>query len=214
MVRLNRFGLIAGLASCSVGANAAVTGSKPHIIMHLVDDWGWANAGWHQPTPNPEVRTPRMDALVAQGIELDRAYAYQFCSPSRCSLQSGRNPLHVNTENDDLSIHNPADPVSGFSGIPRNMTGMATLMRQGGYRTHQIGKWDAGWATLDHIPTGRGYDTSFGYAHHFNDYFDETESGGNGPVDLWDTNNPAFGMNSSCEACVWAGGRAGGRACV
>ena len=25
-----------------------------------------------------------------------------------------------------------------------------------------MGKWDAGMATMDHIPIGRGYDTSFG----------------------------------------------------
>jgi hypothetical protein len=36
---------------------------------------------------------------------------------------------------------NPEDPVSGFSGIPRNMTGMATVMKRAGYSTHQAGKW-------------------------------------------------------------------------
>ena len=46
--------------------------NKPHIIMHLVDDWGWANAGWHS-VGNPEVYTPNMDQLVQDGIELDRA---------------------------------------------------------------------------------------------------------------------------------------------
>ena len=36
-----------------------------------------------------------------------------------------------------------------------------------------------------------------GYAHHDNDYWDERV----GPiVDLWDTNGPAFSMNSSCLA--------------
>ena len=28
---------------------------------------------------------------------------------------------------------------------------------------------DAGMATVDHTPKGRGYDTSFGYFHHAND---------------------------------------------
>ena len=63
----------------------------PLAVFHLVDDWGWANAGWHSnPQNEKEVRTPRMDALVKEGIELDRAYSYQFCSPTRSSLQSGR----------------------------------------------------------------------------------------------------------------------------
>lgn len=113
---------------------------KPHIIMHLVDDWGWANAGWHANSDNKnEVRTPRMDALVKNGIELDRAYSFQFCSPTRSSLQSGRYPGHVNDKNADVTVHNPRDPVSGFAGIPRNMTGMAEWLSGAGYKTHQIG---------------------------------------------------------------------------
>ena len=40
-------------------------------MFHLVDDWGWANAGWHaNPQNEKEVHTPRMDALVKEGIEL------------------------------------------------------------------------------------------------------------------------------------------------
>ena len=41
----------------------------------------------------PNSRTA--DELVATGIELDRNYAFQYCSPSRSALQSGRNPIHV-----------------------------------------------------------------------------------------------------------------------
>ena len=158
---------------------------KPHILMLLADDFGWANAGWHRHTgetrtvaafpgsshpPRPraddkgrrEVQTPNMDALVKEGIELDQAYSFKFCSPSRSALQSGRLPTHVNVLNDDMTVYNPKDPVSGFAGIPRNMTGMAQHMKRAGYVTHQTGKWDAGMATPDHTPQGRGYDTSRG----------------------------------------------------
>ena len=99
---------------------------------------GWANAGWHRPG-DKEVVTPNLDAMVKNGIELNRSYAYKCCSPTRSSLQSGRLPVHVNTENDSPDYHNPDDPVSGFAGIPRNMTGIATKLREAGYLTHQIG---------------------------------------------------------------------------
>ena len=56
-----------------------------------------------------------------------RHYVFQFCSPTRSAMQSGRNPIHVNTQNGAPQLHNPADTVSGFAGIPRNMTGNGCL---------------------------------------------------------------------------------------
>eukprot|EP00729_Bicosta_minor_P001083 gene1083-4901_t len=150
--------MFAAAAALSLSAGAP---NKPHIVMHLGDDYGWANAGWHRPAGFDEVQTPVMDALVKGGIELDQAYSYQFCSPTRSSLQSGRLPTHVNVENMGTNIWNPKNNVSGFSAIPRNMTGIATHMK------------DAGMATPDHTPQGRGYDSSLGYFCHCNDYWNE-----------------------------------------
>lgn len=160
----------------------------------------------------------------------NRSYVYKFCSPTRSSLQSGRLPVHVNDQNLPPTMHNPNDPVSGFAAIPRNMTGMATKLKEAGYACHQIGKWDAGrhdlgpvkcqrrscelihcillrdagMATPDHTPQGRGYDSSFGYFCHTNGYWNETlytckDSSGTVqlPVDLWDTSRPAHGENGS-----------------
>mmetsp|Transcript_134114 Transcript_134114/g.267624 ORF Transcript_134114/g.267624 Transcript_134114/m.267624 type:complete len:539 (+) Transcript_134114:63-1679(+) len=174
---------------------------KPNIVFVLVDDWGWANVGYHTPN-NSEVRTPNIDQLVKEGIELNRHYAYHYCSPSRASIQSGRLPVHVGWANDHNEAYNPTDPDSGFAGIPRNMTGMAEKMRQGGYRTHMTGKWDAGMATWDHTPMGRGYETWLGYYHHANDYWTQQFTSGGpsgcGPlVDLWNTTGPARHLNGT-----------------
>ena len=177
--------------------------SKPHLVFMLVDDWGWANAGYHRTTPTKEVVTPNIDNLVKNGLELDQHYAYKFCSPSRSCLMSGRLPVHVNDLNLYPDFYNPNDPVSGFAGIPRNMTGLASKLQMAGYATHQVGKWDAGMATPDHIPTGRGFQSSFGYYHHDNDYYTElketcTYDGKKAnPVDLWDTDKPAHGVNGT-----------------
>ena len=56
-----------------------------------------------------------------------------------------------------------------------------------------MGKWDAGMATPDHISTGQGFDTSFGYYHH------ETigDCSGIKIIDLWDTSKPAHGVNGT-----------------
>lgn len=62
-------------------------------------------------------------------------------------------------------------------------------------------KWDAGMATVDHTPEGRGFETSFGYFHHDNDYYNEKSlsdlSCNQTITDLWDTNRPAHGINGT-----------------
>ena len=82
-----------------------------------------------------------MDDLAANGVILDRHYVFRFCSPSRSSFQTGRNPIHVNTGNDYLTLVNKQDPVAGFAGIPRNMTVLAEKLAAAGYATAQAGKW-------------------------------------------------------------------------
>lgn len=55
-----------------------------------------------------------------------RMYSGRICGPSRAALQSGRNPIHVNIVNDALGEYNLDDPVSGYNGMPLNMTGIAS----------------------------------------------------------------------------------------
>ncbi len=201
----------------------------PDHVTAGSQDFGWSNAGWHRAPGTDhshEVQTPSMDELVRVGIELDRHYVYQFCSPTRCAIQTGRNPLQVNPLNLEPNVANPEDPVGGFAGIARNFTAIGTKMAAAGYRTHFAGKWDAGMATRDHTPRGRGYHTSLHYFHHDNSYWDqhyadESDScasvdplpnghpvdkpGSVGTVvDLWraaddGTEGPAHGYNNSCD---------------
>ena len=213
---------------------APVTKRRPHIWFVLFDDYGWANAGWHRNytiggidvQATPEVQTPKLNSLLEDGIEFDRHYVYKYCSPSRSALQTGRNPYHVNPLNADPAVANDEDPVSGFAGIPRNMTGIASKLAAAGYTTAMFGKWDCGMATPDHTPRGRGYHHSLSYFHHCNDYwsmvashFVDGKMGSptygcepNVNVDLWragletggGAEGPAYGQNNTCvrdEGC-------------
>ena len=186
-------------------APSAAAAKKPHILMVLIDDLGFAELGYHRPPGYKEVVTPEIDQLVAQGAALDRFYVHKFCSPTRSAIQTGRAPIHVNVVNTPPEWHNASDPVSGFGGIPRNMTGIATIMGGAGYSTHYAGKWDAGMATPDHLPAGRGYESSLIYFHHCNDYWtfgtpfstcqpDEREL----MIDLW--NDPPYTDNPNTPA--------------
>ena len=84
------------------------------------------------------------------------------------------------------------------------MTGVAQKLRSAGYRTVFTGKWDAGMATPTHTPAGRGYDSSLNYFHHANDYWSQSDPMGGGckekiGVDLYNTTEPAWGLNTSIK---------------
>jgi len=190
------------LAEYAAAHEAPPSSKKPNILYILLDDYGWADAGWHRPSNWTDLKTPNMDSLVQGGVDLDRHYAYKFCSPTRSAVQSGRNPIHVNVVNVDMGKHNASESLTGYAGIPPDMTGMAELMTKGGYETHAYGKWDAGMATHEQSPAGMGYQHSLFYFWHANDFWTMrtdpcTLSNGTSaqPVDLWDGDAPSNLVN-------------------
>ena len=40
-----------------------------------------------------------------------------------------------------MSAANVSDPIGGFAGVPRNMTGIASKLKSAGYDTHMVGKF-------------------------------------------------------------------------
>jgi arylsulfatase B len=200
-MRAGRLAAAAGLLAAAA-AHASSSSPPPNIILHLMDDWGRYDIGFRG---NGEAVTPNMDALASEGVVFDRFYTHKYCSPSRSALQSGRDPVHVNVLNLDYPDYNASDPVSGFPGIPRNMTTLAEVLRAQGYATAAAGKWDAGVSTRDHIPSGRGYDSSLMYLGHLNDYWTSAAQVQCSPdaewpqtlVDLWNGTEPAWGLNNS-----------------
>ena len=72
--------------SLSTPSPTSATTSKPpppHIVYILADDFGWRYADWHRKDLVNQSITPTLQKLVDQGVELDRLYAFKFCSPSR-----------------------------------------------------------------------------------------------------------------------------------
>lgn len=192
------------VAAAAVSATAAAL--SPHVLVILVDDWGHANVGFHASAldrANNETQTPNLDALAADGIILERHYTFRFCSPTRSALHTGRNPIHVNVFNSDLATVNKNDPISGYAGIPVNMTSFPELLRDAGYATQMAGKWHIGLARMRHLPIGRGYQRSLVYLDGSNSYWDNTCTGwcpytsSNKFTDLWENSLPAWGRNNS-----------------
>ena len=95
-------------------------------------------------------------------------------------------PVHGNTNNND-GISDPS------VGVHPDMTTIAEKMKESGYATHMIGKWDAGMASKRQLPINRGYDTSYGYLGKSISYFTKMGDGAcsQSYIDLWENDAPA-----------------------
>jgi arylsulfatase A-like enzyme len=71
---------IAGLIGTLLAAAAAA--EKPNIILIVADDMGWADVGYH----GSPIRTPNIDRLAGEGIELERFYVAPVCTPTRAAV--------------------------------------------------------------------------------------------------------------------------------
>ncbi|XP_018562425.1 arylsulfatase B-like [Anoplophora glabripennis] len=137
---------------------------RPHIVIILGDDIGWNDFGLHGSNQFP---TPNIDALGYNGVILDKYYTQQTCSPSRAALLTGNYPIRSGLQGTPLQ-------AGENRYIPLDMAILPERLKQLGYRTHMVGKWHLGFAYERVTPTGRGFDTHFGYWNGYVGYFDYT----------------------------------------
>lgn len=146
---------------CTVAGAAveAESGSAPNrppnVILILVDDQGYYDLGCYGAT---EVKTPRIDAMAADGIRFTDYYAAApICSPSRAGLLTGRYPRRFGLE----AWVQRADSKRG---LPTDELTLAELFQGNGYATACIGKWHLGFAP-PFLPRRQGFDYYFGLLH-------------------------------------------------
>ncbi|XP_011500609.1 PREDICTED: arylsulfatase B-like [Ceratosolen solmsi marchali] len=144
--------------------STAANVKKPHIIFIVADDLGWNDVSFHGAN---EIPTPNIDALAYNGVILNRHYVLPISSPSRSALLTGRYPIRDGTQGFDLE---PGEA----RGIPLNRTLMPEYLRQLGYGTHLVGKWHAGYHSVNHTPARRGFDSFYGFYNKLIGYFDHT----------------------------------------
>src|SRR5690606_9806228 len=74
---------------------------RPNIILFIADDVGWNDFGCYG---NKDVSTPNIDRIAKAGLRFDNAYlTTSSCSPSRCSIISGRYPHNTGA----VELHTP-----------------------------------------------------------------------------------------------------------
>ena len=142
------------MASLLLGS-ALAAAEQPNIVFIFVDDQGYYDLGCYGAT---EVKTPRIDALAAQGTRFTDYYAAApICSPSRAGLLTGCYPRRVGNH---VWVHR-ADSRTGIH--PDELT-LAELFQQNGYATACIGKWHLGFHE-PFLPHNQGFDHYFGLLH-------------------------------------------------
>jgi arylsulfatase len=132
------------------------------------------------------IETPAIDELAADGLRFNRFHTTAICSPTRASLLTGRD-AHVTGVG---TVMNCATDLPGYDGLLRDSTAtVATVLKKAGYSTACFGKWHLApaWETsqvgpFDRWPTGRGFDTFYGFLGGETDQYEPTLYSGTTPV--------------------------------
>jgi len=125
---------------CNTAIMGANLSNKPNIILILADDLGYGDlscyGGLRQQTPN-------LDRMANEGVRFTQFYAGSaVCSPSRTCILTGKYPLRFN-----VSKHFNDEEMFLPSSIPT----IPKLLKQAGYISKHVGKWQLGGLNEIHI---------------------------------------------------------------
>lgn len=129
------------------------TGKKPNILIFLMDNVGWGDLGINGGGLMVGAPTPNMDRLGREGLNLLSTYSQPSCTPTRCTLLTGRLPMRTGALR------------PGFAGEPGFLgdeTTVASLLSENGYFTQAVGKWHCGEDTASQ-PHNVGFDDFYGF---------------------------------------------------
>ncbi|GGH31673.1 sulfatase [Alsobacter metallidurans] len=150
--------LLIGIAA---SANAQQP-QKPNILFIVSDDTGYGDLGPYGGGEGRGMPTPSIDRLASEGMTFFSFYAQPSCTPGRAAMQTGRIPNRS-------GMTTVAFQGEG-GGLPAAEWTLASVLKQGGYKTYFTGKWHLGEADYA-LPTAQGYDVmKYAGLYHLNAY--------------------------------------------
>lgn len=118
--------LLASFLLSLAAIGIATADERPNIILVMTDDQGWGQTSYNG---HPNLKTPNLDAMAANGLRFNRFYAgASNCSPTRATVMTGRS-------NDRTGVHNHGYPLR------LQEKTVAQALRDSGYATAHFGKW-------------------------------------------------------------------------
>lgn len=169
------------LLSLSVASPTSTHGgspTRPNVLLIVSDDQGWPDLGC---LGLKDIQTPHLDRLAKEGVRATQFYVtWPACTPSRGSILTGRYPqrngLYDMVRNDLVNFGHrftaeeyAVSPEMTLGLDPREIT-VGDVLRQAGYATGVVGKWDMGQARR-YLPRRRGFDFFYGHGNNGIDYY-------------------------------------------
>lgn len=141
--------------SIAVIPHSHAADGRPNFVIIFTDDQGYEDIGCFG---SPDIRTPRLDAMAAEGMKFTSFYAQPVCGPSRAALMTGCYPMRVAERGNTKQVH----PILHSDEIT-----VAEVLKTRGYATACFGKWDLAKHAqsgffMDLFPTRQGFDYFYG----------------------------------------------------
>jgi arylsulfatase A-like enzyme len=135
---------------------------KPNILLIVSDDTGWGDLGPYGGGEGRGMPTPAFDKMAAEGMTFFSFYGQPSCTPGRAAIQTGRIPNRS-------GMTTVAFQGQG-GGLPAAEWTLASVLKQGGYKTYFTGKWHLGEDDYA-LPNAQGYDVmKYCLLYHLNAY--------------------------------------------
>jgi arylsulfatase A-like enzyme len=135
LLRGTATGVLALAAGLEVRCTAP-SAKPPNIVFILADDLGYADVACYG---RPDLKTPNIDHLAAQGLRFLQAYANSaVCTATRTALITGRYQYRLR-----LGLE---EPLVGNTevGLPPEHPTLPSLLKKAGYSSTLVGKWHLG----------------------------------------------------------------------
>jgi arylsulfatase A len=148
----------AGTKRCPSGVVAA---RKPNIIFIMADDLGYGDLSCYN--NESKIQTPNLDRLAAEGIRFTDAHAPSaVCLPCRYALLTGQYAWRTERWRARAQVKG-SDHWGKEPYLPADRLTVPKLLKQQGYATACIGKWQLGWnwPTKDDKPAVTGFEIDF-----------------------------------------------------
>jgi arylsulfatase A len=148
--------LAVAMMAAADDAARAVPVSPANILLIVADDLGYGDLGCYG---GSGARTPRIDALAAEGLRFTQFRVNPLCAPTRASLLSGLYSLETGMwrgpSRQERADGNDRELHADLRLLPQ-------LLQAAGYATGMFGKWHLGYASPN-LPNDRGFQEFVGF---------------------------------------------------